>query len=67
MGPTVCGVFCLLVGVGLGEDVVAILGIKCRSLGSKCWRRGFVGRCGWKVYVEGTRVFHMGSCREKFS
>ena len=53
--------------VGLGDDVVAILGIKCRSLGRKCWYRGFIGRCGWKVYVEGTRVFHMGWCGKKFS
>ncbi len=60
--------FCLLVWFGLVEDVVSILGIECRDLGSRCWRRGgkVVVRWGLKVYVEGTCVFHMGWCREKF-
>ncbi len=40
-------------------DVVSILGIECRGWGSKCWRKGIVGRCGLKVYVEGTDVFRV--------
>ncbi len=49
-----------------GVDRVSILCIRGCVCWHTCWFRLTFRWVGWEAYVEGTGVFHVGWCREKF-